>query len=101
MLKLLLKVSRMQDFHVVRLANDSVPYLFGYPDQFKLHCKGPPSSAALIIRVLVCRRCMHYSPTANTAKTQNGNPKRKEWATMKVGRGSFHMRGCSIVGNFT
>lgn len=62
-------VIRMQDFHVVPLANDSVPYLFGYLDQFKLHCKGPLSSAALIIRVLVCRRCMHYSPTANTAKT--------------------------------
>lgn len=27
--------------------------------------------------------------------------RKEKWATMKVGRGSFHMRGCSIVGNLT
>lgn len=55
----------------------------------------PTSLAMLIIfcyAVKDCLQAQRYSPTTNSAKMQNGSPKREgKWVTMKEGRGSFNM----------
>lgn len=73
-------------FHVLPSANDSVPHLFDNADNLLLRFNGLPSSAALMIRVLICQ-CHSENAKWRSEKRRMDDHEREERELQHTGVG--------------